>query len=258
MVQPPRAPQVPEPGERAAIAAGATPEQRRFGQALRDGMKREWVTQVLIAANVGVLAVMVASGVDVLEPDTRSLLGWGANYAPLTVGAQWWRLFTAVFIHGGVIHLAFNMYALWMGGRLVERVFGHSGFLVLYAFAGIAGSVSSIVVHPSVTTVGASGAIFGVFGALLAFLLRRRTLLPAAAVKRLRVAVIAMIVFNVFFGFAVPQIDQAGHLGGLGAGFLAGLALALAFRDGVMKRPWVAYPIVLAAGAGLVLWIATY
>jgi rhomboid protease GluP len=222
-------------------------------------MKREWATQALIAANVTVLALMVASGVDVLEPDTRSLLAWGANYAPLTVGArEWWRLFAAVFIHGGVIHLAFNMYALWMGGRLVERVFGHAGFVVLYAFAGIAGSVSSIVVHPSVPTVGASGAIFGVFGALLAFLLRRRTLLPSAALKRLRVAVLAMIVFNVLFGFAVPEIDQAGHLGGLLGGFLAGLALAPAFEHGVLKRPWIVYPIVLAAGAVLVTWIATY
>lgn len=222
-------------------------------------MRREWATQALIAANVLVLALMVASGIDLLEPDTRSLIAWGANFAPLTVSEhQWWRLFSAVFEHGGIIHLAFNMYALWMGGRLVERVFGHAGFLVVYTVAGIAGSVSSIVVHPSVPTVGASGAIFGVFGALLAFLLRRRSLLPVAALKRLRGAVLAMIVFNVFFGFAVPQIDQAGHLGGLVAGFLAGLALAPAFENGVMKRPWFAYPIVLAAGAGLVAWIATY
>ena len=257
MVQPPRRPDVQPPPERAAAAVGATPEQRRFAKALRDGMRREWVTIALIVANVAVFALMAAQGSGVLVPgDTSRLVEWGANYGPATIGeGQWWRLFSSMFLHGGVLHVGFNMYALWVGGRVVERIYGHVGYALLYAFAGLLGSVASAMTT-QVPSVGASGAVFGIFGALLAFLLRRRRLLPAAVLKRLRSVVLIVVGFNVAFGFAVPGIDQAAHLGGLAGGFLAGLLLAPAFTDSTMRRPWAVYPVLVLAGTAVVWWIA--
>lgn len=259
VVQPPRPPDVTPPPERAAAAAGATPEQRRFAKALRDGMRREWVTLGLIAANVAVFALMVAQGSGILVPEAGNrLLEWGANYAPRTLHGEWWRLFTSMFVHGGVLHIGFNMYALWVGGRLVERVYGHVGYGLLYAFAGLVGSVASALFSgdPPVASVGASGAVFGVFGALLAFLLRRRRLLPMAVLKQMRAVVLLVVGFNVVFGFVVPGIDQAAHLGGLAGGFLAGLALAPAFAESKLRRPLAAYPAVALAGVAIVAWIA--
>jgi rhomboid protease GluP len=259
VVQPPRPPDIRPPPERAAVAAGATPEQRRFAKALRGSMRREWVTVALVAANAAVFVLMSAQGVDFLAPSGRVLVDWGANWGPETLGDHdWWRLFSSMFVHAGVLHVGFNMYVLWMGGRLVERLYGHAGYLILYTFAGLVGSVASVLTHPSGSSVGASGAVFGVFGALLAFLLRRRALLPMLALKRLRGTAIAFVVLNVAFGFAVPGIDQAAHLGGLGGGFVAGLLLAPSFVDSSLRRPWAAYPVVLAAGGGLVAWIATW
>ncbi len=89
-------------------------------------MSREWVTGAIVAANVAVFAWMVLAGVGFLLP-AESLVDWGANWAPLTRGGEWWRMLSSMFVHAGIVHLAFNMYALWMAGRLVERLFGHTG-----------------------------------------------------------------------------------------------------------------------------------
>lgn len=220
-------------------------------------MRREWVTLVLVASNVAVFAAMSLEGVHPLAPEGAQLVAWGANYAPLTLGeGQWWRLLSCLFVHGGAIHVGFNMYALLLGGRLVERLYGHVGFATLYAFAGVVGSVASVWVHPSAPSVGASGAVFGVFGALLAFLLRRRRLLPLSALKRLRGIVVAIVLFNVAFGFLVPGIDQAAHLGGLGGGFVAGFLLAPSFVGSSLRHPWLLYPLVVGGAGAIVAWIA--
>ena len=236
------------------MTSGATPEQRRFAQALRQSMRREWVTLALVVANLAVFGVMTAGGVHPLAPEGRALLAWGANFGPLTFGGQSWRLVSSMFVHGGALHVGVNMYVLWSGGRLVERLFGHVGYALLYAVAGIAGSVASALMVPPTPSVGASGAVFGVFGALLAFLLRRRRLMPAAALRRLRGTVLGFVVLNVAIGFAIPGIDQAAHLGGLAGGFAAGLALAPSFADGRLRRPTRLYPAVLAGLVGAMVW----
>src|SRR5581483_12406379 len=102
-----------------------------FGATIRALTPRGFVTEALIAVNVLVFVVMVARGVSPMEPKIADLLAWGAGYGPSTTGGQWWRLLTATFLHIGVIHLGMNMYCLWDAGRLMERVFGNAGFLVL-------------------------------------------------------------------------------------------------------------------------------
>lgn len=251
MVQPPR-------------ASGSTPErasptnaQLLFRRALGEGMRREWVTEALVALNVGVFGWMVLAGVPMLSPDAPTLVAWGANFGPLTRGPEVWRLATSMFIHGGLLHLGFNMYALLMAGRLVERVYGHVGFALLYVLAGIAGSTASAFYSPLVPSVGASGGVFGVFGVLLAFLIRRRALLLPEVLRPLRRSVVLVVVLNVVFGFTVPGIDNAAHLGGLAAGFLGGLALAPRLDDEArLRRPILLFPIAALVIAGLVAWVA--
>jgi rhomboid protease GluP len=221
----------------------------RFRDALPRTMRREWVTDALLAINIAIFGWMVFHGVSPLVPD--ALEEWGANKAQLTLHGEPWRLVSSMFVHAGLIHLGFNMYFLMMVGRLVERLYGHLGFALLYAFAGMLGSMASALVHPDGSSVGASGALFGALGALGAFLLRRRKLLPGEVLKRMRVAVITTVLLNIGLGLSIPGIDNAAHVGGLVGGFVAGLVLAPSLGDRELRRPWILYPVVALACAGI-------
>ena len=188
------------------------------------------VTPLLLAACILVFVVMVASGVDAFLPSAQELLSWGANNgARVVLRHEAWRLPASVFIHGGVLHLAVNMWCLFYIGPLVERFFGNVATAVLYLAAGVGGAIASMATLPVRSSVGASGAIFGLFGALLAFLLVNHRSVPATVLRPLRSSALSFVVFNTLFGAAVPIIDQWAHLGGLVTGFLGGL---------VLIRPW--------------------
>ncbi|MGH9918748.1 MAG: rhomboid family intramembrane serine protease [Nitrososphaerales archaeon] len=134
---------------------------------------------------------------------------------------QWWRLLTSVFLHYGILHLGLNMLSLYFGGRLLEVVIGRWRFLLLFVVAGLAGSAGALVINPDTQSAGASGAIFGVFGALLV-LERRRTIHTGGQI-------LMLIILNLAFSFAVPNISYGAHIGGLIAGILLMLAY-LRFR----------------------------
>lgn len=220
----------------AATAALTERENLEFALLLHRMTPRIWVTPLLVLANAAVWVVMVASGVHFFSPTIADLLGWGANYAPLTTSGQWWRLETATFLHIGLMHIAFNMYVLWDAGRLVERLVGNLSFLAMYLVSGLAGSLASTWWNPYVVSAGASGAVFGVFGCLLGVLVMRRGAVPRAAVAGIAKNAGLFVLYNVAFGLAVPGIDMAAHLGGLSAGFICGLGLAPAFRAGTPDR----------------------
>jgi membrane associated rhomboid family serine protease len=120
---------------------------------------------------------------------------------------EWWRLFTAAFLHYGPIHLALNMYSLYITGSLLEHVIGRWRFVLLYVVAGLAGSAGALIASPNAITVGASGAIFGVFGAL--FVLERARHIASGG------QIAALIVLNLVFSFLLPGISIGGHIGGL-------------------------------------------
>ena len=148
----------------------------------------------------------------------------GANYGPAVFqGGQWWRLVTSMFLHGGIAHLLLNGWGFFQLGALFEVWLGSVQLLLVYFASGIAGSLASAY-FGDVPSVGASGAIFGVLGALIAFLLRRHQFLTPQA-KSLLFQLVGWAVINVFFGFSTPGIDNAAHLGGCAAGFLLGLGL---------------------------------
>jgi rhomboid protease GluP len=154
------------------------------------------------------------------------LIEWGSNKGNLTLHGQWWRLFTSLFLHGSLLHLAFNMIALWQVGQLVERLFGSLRFVGLYLFAGLCGGIASVMWNPHVNSVGASGAIFGIVGGLFAFMRRENSGIPPTVVNNLRGSLVPFLVFNLAAGFLYPHTDNAAHIGGLVGGWLAGHVLA--------------------------------
>lgn len=175
---------------------------------------------IAILIGYGLEAKMLASG----APEDEVLIRLGANHPGLVLQeGEWWRLVTSMFLHGGLAHLFLNGWALYQLGSLFESWLGSTRLVVTWFVSGIAGSLASILFTQSLS-VGASGAIFGVLGALIAFLLRRRDALNAGA-KGLLGQLVLWAGINVVFGFSVPRIDNAAHLGGFAAGFLLGLIL---------------------------------
>lgn len=200
--------------------------EREFNQRLTAATPRAFVTQALIALNVGVFLVLTMRGMSVTGGHADEYLRFGANFAPLTTGGEWWRLVTCLFVHAGILHLALNMWALWESGRITERLFGNGWFAVLYLFAGLSGSCASMWWNQQVISMGASGAVFGVFGALLAYMTVQRGSIPPHALNRLRISTSTFVMYSLFYGFLQSGVDNAAHLGGLAGGFVMGLCLA--------------------------------
>ena len=197
-----------------------------FARRLETATPRTVVTPTLVAVNLAVFVAMAVLGVSMTGGRPEEYLRFGANFAPLTTGGEWWRLGTCVFVHFSIIHLAFNLWALWDAGRLTEKLYGNGWFAALYLFAGIAGSIASMLWNQRTISAGASGAVFGVFGALLAYLTVQRGSVPAAVIDRLRISSSTFVVYSLFSGFAQAGIDNAAHLGGLAGGFVMGLVAA--------------------------------
>jgi rhomboid protease GluP len=219
-------------------------------------MLKASVTSVLLALNVAIFGLMLASGVDPMQPSIDSLIQWGANYGPKTTQGEWWRLFTCMFLHIGILHLLFNMLALWNVGDFMERLLGSTGFLVLYLLAGLLGSVASVAWNPFVVSAGASGAIFGLYGGLLAFLVRHRDLQQHAFLAALRTNTLAFLGYNVVFGFIVQGIDMAAHLGGLAGGFVCGCVLTPTLTVVSRSRHQGRSVLVGVIGLGLIIGLS--
>jgi membrane associated rhomboid family serine protease len=199
---------------------------RDFNSKLRSISQRPIITPIVVALNIAVFLAMCVTGKSVGQFASQQLMAWGANFGPWTVHGQWWRLFTALFIHLNVAHVGLNMWALWNIGRLSERLFGRATLLFLYICTGLLASLTSIAWNPSVTSVGASGAIFGLFGTFLAFLLRRRREIPASVIRRHWISTTLFVLFNLVSGATQPGIDNAAHVGGLISGLVLGFLLA--------------------------------
>src|SRR5579863_559723 len=239
--------------ETVAWAPGSTDPKVAFAEFklhLREVTPRLRVVPVVVALNVVVFAAMVASGISAFSPSGEAVMRWGADYGPLTLGGQPWRLVTNVFLHFGIIHLAANMLALLDAGPIIERLFGPAAFAALYLAAGITGSVASLAVHPLVVSAGASGAIFGVYGALGAVMLLHRETIPPVALKRLSRVAASFIIYNFIYGVGKSGIDNMAHLGGLFGGAVAGACL---FRPLVPDRPeTMRRPALVAAVASVI------
>jgi membrane associated rhomboid family serine protease len=208
------------------------------------------VTKALIAINVAVFLINLAQGSSINQV-TGSLFFRGALFIPggLDQG-EWYRLITAAFLHGSLIHLALNMVVLWIVGAPVETAIGRGRFLALYLISGIAGSAGALLLDPNAITVGASGAIFGVLGAALVLERQGSNVLQGQALG----LIIANLVLTFVFSRA-GHISIGGHLGGLAGGALCMLALSRFGRThAIYGRPGLAgIAGLIAVGLGSVL-----
>ncbi|WP_350019617.1 rhomboid family intramembrane serine protease [Priestia flexa] len=180
---------------------------------------KPFFTYIFLAAQILMFLFLEWKG---SSEDPLTLIEYGAKYNPLILEGEWWRFFMPIIIHIGVFHLLMNSLALYYLGTLVERMYGNARFLFIYILAGFAGVLGSFV-WTSNLSAGASGAIFGCFGALL-FLARTN---PRVFFRTIGYNVLALIVINLIFGLVVPGIDNAGHIGGLIGGFLAASIVSL-------------------------------
>jgi membrane associated rhomboid family serine protease len=186
---------------------------------------RPILTPILTSLNVLVFLAMGAHGGSSFNPTTHEALIFGANFGPLTLHGQDWRLLTSMFIHFGIIHLAFNMWCLWELGSLAERLLGRAAFLAVYLTSGLVGSFASVLWHPMTVSAGASGAIFGVAGSLVSFLYLKESRLGLSPFKKKLGSLVAFVLYNLLNGVTHRGIDNVAHLGGLVVGLSSGALL---------------------------------
>jgi rhomboid protease GluP len=209
------------------------------------------VTPIIIDINIIIFLLMALSGVNILEPDTESLINWGASLNPLVVQGQSWRLFTNMFLHIGIIHLLLNMYALAYIGLLLEHRIGTFKFAVAYLCTGIAASVVSVWWHAFTVSAGASGAIFGLYGVFLALL--TGNFIDKEMRKALLTSISVFIGYNLIYGLK-EGIDNAAHIGGLASGVLIGFAFIPSLQKPERKN---LHYLTLAGTTACILLAAT-
>ena len=159
---------------------------------------------------------------NIYDADSLSLIRLGANVQELVESGEYFRLLTAIFLHGGIIHLFFNMYALYSIGNFIETYFGRSKYFAVFILTGIVGSLTSYLFTRGFS-VGASGAVFGLLGLLLAQKLKRKVYYAELPIDTRSILIIVGI--NLLLGFTIPNVDNAAHIGGLISGTLLGLLL---------------------------------
>ena len=221
-----RAAAPPQPIPSAVATSGETAAPTQFRVRRQVSYRDFPITSFLLGANVLVYIAMVVTGVSPVEPSTAALLKWGADFGPYTLGGQPWRVLSSAFVHGGIIHIGFNMWCFWDLGRMSERVFGKWPYLLIYLFTGVSASLLSLLHNPIEVSVGASGAIFGICGALIPALYFGRLPVPKPAIKATLRSLIFFAIFNLFLGASIAHIDNYAHVGGLVFGLLAGLLLS--------------------------------
>ncbi|HEY9793913.1 MAG TPA: rhomboid family intramembrane serine protease [Candidatus Obscuribacterales bacterium] len=209
------------------------PDQQASEAALRDvNIPKTPATKLIVGINV---AVFIAVGIATfgqrhdlngfaMNPSDNVLSQWGIDYGPYTLNSeQYWRLLASTFLHANIMHIGFNMYAFWDAGRASERLYGSGKFIFIYLFAGIAASLTSMFFNPQIASLGASGAIFGVFGAFLVFLRWHAASFDKAVVASVTRSIVMLVIINLIWGFSMPHIDNAAHIGGFVFGTIAGV-----------------------------------
>ena len=188
--------------------------------------KKPIITYILLALNFAMFLIPSLLG------NMDQFYNWGATYGPFIRMGQYYRLLTGAFIHGGIFHLLFNMYALWIIGRQLESFIGKSRYLLVYLFSAICASLLSITMNGNVASVGASGAIFGLLGALLYFGYHYRVYLGGV----IKSQIIPIIVINLVLGFMMPGVDNAAHIGGLIGGCLMMMGVGVQYKSSTSEK----------------------
>lgn len=195
-----------------------------------------FITKLLIVINMAVFIVMLINGAGLWHSPNNIQLMWGANFGPATQDGQWWRLGSAIFLHFGVVHLALNCLSLYEVGLLTERMYGKLSFVIIYFASGLFGNLFSLVMQGNVAVSGgASGAIFGLYAALLTFLWREKSHIAVVEFKWLFWGALGLATVTVLLGFIIPGIDNAAHIGG----FVAGGFTSIIFSKPVWTKAYL-------------------
>ncbi len=199
--------------------------------------RRFLATPLLIDFCLLVFGLMVASGVSASDPTGRELVRWGSNVSGLTLHGQPWRLLSCLFVHAGLSHLLLNMFSLWLLGLLVEDRVGPLRLLLVYLACGVVGSLASLWWHTDgINSVGASGAVFGLYGLLLVLLVSKKLVLDKSD-RRAMLGLVLYLVFSNLLSGLTGNIDNAAHLGGLATGlFVAGPLALVGLRKAVSSE----------------------
>jgi rhomboid protease GluP len=202
------------------IAAEELKQAEEVEKIMKTSSGNLYLTYGIIAINVLVFVAMVIKGVDIISPTGEDIVNWGGNYLPFTVAGDWWRLISCVFVHIGIIHLLFNMYALYSIGTYLEPMLGRIKYITAYLCTGVFASLTSLWWHQTpVASAGASGAIFGMYGVFLALL--STSLIPKAVRKPLLQSIGIFVFYNLAYGMS-SGVDNAAHIGGLLSGLVIG------------------------------------
>ncbi len=241
----------------ATPQANPLSEERLFQEKLKSFTPTPWVTWLLVAANVLIWGLTLLNGAGILKTPSEQLLLWGGNAASEVQRGEWWRLLSSTFMHNGVMHLFMNMLGLASIGITVERIYGHRLFLLIYLGSGLTGSVLSLFfAAQQAVSVGASGAVFGIAGALLVGVYQHRQQLPASFSKPTLSGIGFFVCYSLLQGFTHPGIDNAAHIGGLLGGCLLAFVLPERFDSehfarSFRQRVLVALAIITVATTGL-------
>lgn len=200
--------------------------ENEFQEQLKALAPIPWLTWLLVAANLAIWLLTVKLGAGLAHSAPDKLLVWGGNTASAVQAGEWWRLLSATFLHSGLMHVAMNMIGLAAAGITVERIYGQRLYAIIYLGSGLLGSALSLhFAAQKAVSVGASGAVFGVTGALLVAVLQHRDKLPKAFSKQTTSSLGLFIVYALLQGFSKPGIDNAAHIGGLLGGCLLAFVL---------------------------------
>lgn len=211
------------------------------------------LTQIIFGINAAVFLGMALAASTIMDFPPQETVRWGANFGPYTLSGEWWRLLTCVFVHSGVIHIAFNMWCLWNLGALCESLYGPWTYAALYLISGLGASLASVAWHPGGVSVGASGAIFGLAGALIAAFKLGEFSVPRAALSGTLRSLAIFVFYNLIFG-AFGNTDNAAHIGGLITGLILGALIALIApqQDRAPRRAIVFLIVTIALAAGAI------
>jgi membrane associated rhomboid family serine protease len=222
-----------------------------FEERLQAGSPSLPVTYGVAVACVLMFIVTILNGAEWFKPTGIVQIRWGSNFGPSTIGGEWWRLLTSSLLHFGVLHLAFNLWALVSFGAIAERLYGSKRYALICVIAGLAGGMASVAVRPLINSAGASALIFGIFGALLVAHFRGTDAIPKSVGISLRNSTLLFASIVLIAGFVVPGIDNAAHVGGLVAGICVGLAFQSPIRFVRVAAPSILAGLVFIAGAGV-------
>ncbi len=230
-----------------------TEEAEKINEVMNLSKGSQAITYTIIGLNLLIFIMMLLSGVALFDPLVSDLVRWGANVKWRTLDGEWWRLISSVFVHIGLVHILFNMYALYMVGIYLEPMLGKGRYITAYLATGLLASVTSSWWHDeNLVSAGASGAIFGLYGVFLSLLTTK--LIPQSMRKAMLQSIGIFVGYNILYGAKSDATDNAAHLGGLVSGFVIGYIYYFSIKQPAKLGRTLAMSIIAATSLAITIF----